>query len=131
MIDVKNMSFEFDQGTIIFENTNFKLSDGHIGIFGDNGLGKTTLLNFISGQLSPQQGTISLDGQVQIVSQFNDWEECRSPGELQLQRLKKAVFSNPDILLLDEPTSNLDKNGIKALTGLIQHFSGIVLTVSP
>ncbi|MFT8324557.1 hypothetical protein [Oenococcus sicerae] len=32
--------------------------------------------------------------------------------------------------MLDEPTSNLDKNGIKALTGLIQHFSGIVLTVS-
>lgn len=92
MIDVKNMSFEFDQGTIIFENTNFKLSDCHIGIFGDNGLGKTTLLNFISGQLSPQQGTISLDGQVQIVSQFNDWEECRSPGELQLQRLKKSCI---------------------------------------
>ncbi|MBZ5964985.1 MAG: ATP-binding cassette domain-containing protein [Leuconostoc gelidum] len=130
MIDVKNISFQFDQGNIVFDNINFRLSEGHIGIVGDNGVGKTTLINLISGRLLPQKGTISLEGKVKIVSQFNDWEDYHSPGELQLQRLKDAVFSNPDILLLDEPTSNLDKNGIKVLSGLIRHFSGIVLLIS-
>lgn len=130
MIDIKNVSFQFEEGHIVFDNINFRISEGHVGIVGDNGVGKTTLINLISGKLSPQKGTISLIGNVQVISQFNDWEENYSPGEVQLQRLKEAFFSNPDILLLDEPTSNLDKQGIKLLSGLISHFSGIVLLIS-
>lgn len=130
MIDVKNISFQFDQGNRVFENVSFKITEGHIGIVGNNGVGKTTFMRLISGQISPQIGTITLSGKVKMVSQFNDWEGEHSPGEIQIQRLKDAVFSYPDILLLDEPTSNLDKNGLKALSGLIQHFPGIVLLIS-
>jgi ABC-type Fe3+/spermidine/putrescine transport system ATPase subunit len=50
-------------GVQILDEINFKASKGDlIGLLGPSGSGKTTLLNIIGGFLSPDSGTLHLDG---------------------------------------------------------------------
>ena len=51
-----NFSYADNQ---IFNNLNFEILSGErVGIIGDNGTGKTTLINLICGKLSAKKGTI-------------------------------------------------------------------------
>ncbi|MDQ5957203.1 MAG: ATP-binding cassette, subfamily er 3 [Patescibacteria group bacterium] len=42
----------------------------------------------------------------------------------------KSLISNPDILLMDEPTNNLDKQGIKDLTEYMKNYTGTAIVIS-
>ena len=44
--------------------------------------------------------------------------------------LAQAVFGNPDVLILDEPTNNLDIKTIKWLENFLSHFPNVVIVVS-
>ena len=44
--------------------------------------------------------------------------------------IAKALISNPDIVLMDEPTNNLDKQGIKDLTEFMQDYENTALVIS-
>lgn len=60
----KNVGFDFQNKKKIFKNINFKINFGEkIGIIGENGVGKTTLVNLISGLLIPKHGIILSDNQ--------------------------------------------------------------------
>jgi zinc transport system ATP-binding protein len=62
IIDIKNLSFGYDQMPIL-HNVNLQISRGEfMGIFGPNGGGKTTLLKLLLGFLKPDAGTIELLG---------------------------------------------------------------------
>lgn len=95
-----------------------------MALVGDNGTGKTTLLRLITGILKPDAGMVRYDGHAEMVSQFPAGMEVVSPGQGQMQRISRAFAKRPDILLLDEPTSNLDAEGIRKLTGMIRGLSG-------
>merc|ERR1712061_231375 len=41
-----------------------------------------------------------------------------------------AMWQNPHILILDEPTNYLDRDGLGALTGAIKDFGGGVIIIS-
>jgi ATP-binding cassette subfamily F protein 3 len=65
MISVNNISKEFG-GEILFQNINFNISKKErIGLAGKNGAGKSSLLNIIAGELSPDSGTIVLSGDIE------------------------------------------------------------------
>jgi len=52
---------------LLFENVNFDLPRGGIvGIIGPNGAGKTTLFRMITGQETPDEGTLKIGDTVQI-----------------------------------------------------------------
>ena len=52
---------------ILFENMEFTLpAGGIVGVIGPNGAGKSTLFNMITGQLLPDEGTISLGDSVKL-----------------------------------------------------------------
>ena len=63
MLDIKKITFKFDN-TPIFNNIEFQVNSGEsVGIVGPNGCGKTTLIRVISGVLEPFNGEIYVDGQ--------------------------------------------------------------------
>lgn len=73
-IAVKNINFSFPGGETLFENFKetipaFKL----IGIIGESGRGKTTLLDLIAGLQLPLSGSISVDGQLLDRETFPRW----------------------------------------------------------
>ncbi|MFD0965948.1 phospholipid ABC transporter ATP-binding protein MlaF [Seminibacterium arietis] len=63
LIEVKNLTFKRGE-RIIYDNLNLQVEQGKItAIMGPSGIGKTTLLKLIGGQLLPEQGQILFDGQ--------------------------------------------------------------------
>ncbi|WGW12927.1 ABC-F family ATP-binding cassette domain-containing protein [Saxibacter everestensis] len=59
VVDVENVSYSLDDGTVIFDDVTFRLGPGdRYGVVGVNGAGKTTLFKLITGALSPGSGRI-------------------------------------------------------------------------
>jgi ATP-binding cassette subfamily F protein uup len=72
-VEVSNLGVELG-GRRLFSNFNFTFANGQrIGVCGRNGLGKTTLLKIIIGQLAPTDGTVKI-GQL---TKFNYVDQAR------------------------------------------------------
>lgn len=91
MLELSNIYKTFNPGTIdektLFADFSLKISDGEfVGVIGSNGSGKTTMLNIISGDMSPDSGDIILDG-------------TALSGQKNFKRAKKIgrVFQNPSM----------------------------------
>ncbi len=60
LMNVNDLSFAFKEGDPLFSHISFHLNKGErIGIIGKNGKGKSTLLNCLAGELTPQSGEVS------------------------------------------------------------------------
>lgn len=58
MITLKELSFSYSRKKEVLDRINLEIGSGHIcGLLGKNGEGKTTLLNLLSGQIFPDQGS--------------------------------------------------------------------------
>ena len=63
MIEIQNLNYAYASKRKVFTGLDLRLEAGHIhGLFGCNGVGKTTLLKLLAGLLCPTSGTISIDG---------------------------------------------------------------------
>ena len=61
MIEIKNLCFGYKKSKNVLENVNLNLKKGCIhGLFGKNGVGKTTLLKLIGGLVFPDSGEIKV-----------------------------------------------------------------------
>lgn len=100
----------------------------HIGIVGANGVGKTTLLNILSGELLPDEGNVIREVPVSYFKQFReqvDLQSCRKLGLAgkvsrqhlsggEMTRLGLAAMNKDSLLTFaDEPTANLDADGVE------------------
>ncbi len=134
MIKIEQLAIEFDD-RLIFEDLNLEIGHGsRIGIVGNNGSGKTSLVNIISGQLEPKKGRIDIgmDDVVAVMPQvhYTSGEETLSGGERTKKAVLKAFQEYSNILILDEPTNHLDLKGIKWLQHLIDDYYGTVIVIS-
>ena len=75
-IELKNIYFKYqDDSNFIFKDLNLKIKkNSTIGIFGQSGRGKTTLIDIVSGLLKPTKGSIEIDG-VNIEINLNSWRD--------------------------------------------------------
>lgn len=130
MLQISNLSFSY-QNQPLFENLNLTLVDsGIVGIIGDNGIGKTTLLRLIAGELKQDDGSIRVLGAVGFLKQAQDDMEEKSGGERTQIRLAELFRQDPEILLLDEPTNNLDNESKAWLLRKLREYRGLVLVAS-
>lgn len=66
IIEIHNISKSFDD-KILIDNLEYTLArTDRIGIIGKNGMGKSTLINILNGQLSPDSGQIEIGETVKI-----------------------------------------------------------------
>ncbi len=63
MLELKNISYEVDDGKEILQDVSLKISDRFVAITGPNGGGKSTLAKIIAGIYQPTAGQILLDGE--------------------------------------------------------------------
>ena len=90
-IEFKNVSFFYDNATDpIIKSIDFRIEKGEcIAILGENGTGKSTLLNLISGLLKPSSGLVLLDNVEQVIYSNKYW-------------IKKISYIQQNIFLLNE-----------------------------
>ncbi|WP_281560281.1 phospholipid ABC transporter ATP-binding protein MlaF [Thalassomonas sp. RHCl1] len=63
LVDIQNITFKRDE-RVIYDDISLSIPKGKVtAIMGPSGIGKTTLLRLIGGQLKPQSGKILFDGQ--------------------------------------------------------------------
>ena len=74
-ISLKNINFRYsDKDPILLKNINFKIKCGTtIGLIGESGAGKTTLINIILGLIRPNSGSIEIDG-ANIEENIKNWQ---------------------------------------------------------
>ncbi len=59
-LELKNVNFKYDESHTILKDVNLKIPKGsRIAIVGDNGSGKTTIMDLLLGIILPDRGTIS------------------------------------------------------------------------
>jgi ATP-binding cassette subfamily F protein uup len=174
--EASDVTFAYDGRPIVKGFSATVMRGDRIGVIGPNGSGKTTLLRLLLGELSPQQGEISLgtrreviyfdqmreqldlDKSVQenvgegndtllingqprhIIGYLQDFlfspERARSPvsilsgGERNRLLLAKLFTKPSNILVMDEPTNDLDAETLDLLEDLLCEYPGTLLLVS-
>ncbi|MBU5467930.1 Vga family ABC-F type ribosomal protection protein [Virgibacillus sp. MSJ-26] len=101
-----------------------------IGLVGRNGSGKTSLLEIIAGKLVPEEGDISQHAHVELLPQLKRTNTTKSGGEITQEYIQQALNSNAALLLVDEPTTNLDTNHIEWVEKRLQEWQGALVIVS-
>lgn len=177
IIEFHNVSKAFKDKTILngFDYT-FKKGE-RVGIIGKNGTGKSTFLNLLTQNLSPDGGKIVVGETVkigyytqggitvkpnqkvidvirafgdfiplakgrqisaqQLLERFlfdrkkqYDFVEKLSGGEQKRLYLCTVLIQNPNVLILDEPTNDLDIVTLNVLESFLMDFPGVLLVVS-
>lgn len=188
-ITLANLSWSTPDGRPLFSHLNLSFGPERAGLVGRNGVGKTTLLRLITGELTPSSGTVSVSGSVGVLRQSvqvargdtiadlfgtrdaltvlvraeageasanelanADWTlearmvealaragldadaktplETLSGGQRTRAGLAALIFTEPDFLILDEPTNNLDRDGRRAIIDLLAGWRGGAIIVS-
>lgn len=175
-IEIEHVSKSYDGRELIKDFTYYTIRNERIGIVGENGCGKTTLLKLLVGEELPDSGTITI-GETIRVGYFSQMVEHMNPemrvidyvknvaeyirtskgvtsasqmcerflftpeiqynpigklsgGEKRRLYLLKVLMTAPNVLILDEPTNDLDIATLTILEDYLDYFEGIVIVVS-
>jgi ATP-binding cassette subfamily F protein uup len=175
--EAADISFAFDDGKNVVKSFSTLIQRGDkVGFIGRNGVGKTTLIKLLLGELTPQQGSIKTGTNLNIayfdqyrsaldeektvqdnvsggrdmleiggksrhvISYLQDFlfapERCRQPvkvlsgGERNRLLLAKLFTQPSNVLVLDEPTNDLDIDTLDLLEELLIDYKGTVILVS-
>lgn len=100
-----------------------------IGVVGRNGAGKSTLAHMLTGEDHDFSGQLIADGPVAYVPQIAP-TFAQSGGQAMMARVREALANRPEILILDEPSSNLDEAHQDWLIQQLRQFRGLLLLIS-
>lgn len=106
-----HLSYTIPNTTVQFDDLNLSFEKRRYGLIGDNGVGKTTLLQLLVGQLKPHTGHVLLSGTATYCPQFiENTQQNLSIIELlgiqkkwhALQRLKKGQMFEDDLEIIGD-----------------------------
>src|SRR5262249_15552232 len=63
------MGYSNPDGRVLFSDLDLSFGSERVGLVGRNGVGKTTLLNLIAGELAPRTGSIVVNGKLGALRQ--------------------------------------------------------------
>lgn len=176
IVDARGISFRYDEQPLI-DNLTIKITRGdRIGLVGNNGVGKSTLLKILLGELEPQSGSIKMGLNLEIgyfdqlrrkldpkrtvadiVGDGRDYIKINgkerhvigylrgflfsakramtpvsalSGGECNRIILAKLFTQPSNLLVLDEPTNDLDVETLEVLEEQLSLYSGTLIVVS-
>lgn len=177
ILELKNISKRFGD-TVILDDFSYSFTRGErIGIIGKNGVGKSTFLKILTGEVEAdsgeldtgetivfghyQQKGIEVDETMRVIdvlkeiasvieladgtqisaSQFLEHfmftpemqytpVEKLSGGEKRRLGLMMTLIKNPNFLILDEPTNDLDLDTLQVLEEFLLNFGGCLIVVS-
>jgi ATPase subunit of ABC transporter with duplicated ATPase domains len=101
-----------------------------VALVGRNGAGKSTLLQVLAGERDADRGQVLCYGERVLVPQGIAPDASGSPGEVRRRRLQDALDASPDLLLLDEPTLDLDQAGLTWLVASLRSWRKGLLVVA-
>ena len=190
LITLDGLSQSSPDGRVLFEHLSLALGRERTGLVGRNGVGKTTLIRLILGELPPSAGAVEVNGRVAALRQqlepppgatladligvaeplaqlarletgegtdgdleAADWTlpqrtqtalaelglagiplarpaSTLSGGQATRAALAALLIAEPDFIVMDEPTNNLDADGRAAVADLLEHWRGGALVVS-
>lgn len=90
-ITISNLSYQLDNGTIIFKNLSVSLTEPRTALIGQNGSGKSILANLLTKEISPTQGDVMVNGEIAIYRQ--------TPSNLLCENTTIAEFLHVDKIL--------------------------------
>ena len=92
MISLSNVQKSYGD-KIIFDNLSLTIYDGEkIGIIGDNGQGKTTLLKIIMGDTDIDSGTIKINENIGYLKQVSEFSVDKILKSIENQEFAKSFF---------------------------------------
>lgn len=135
---------------LILSIENLKIySEDRIGLVGLNGAGKTTLINILCGEAKMDEGFIRRYGTYSVVDQLgtteyedidkkvankfgaqHTWNDHLSGGEKTRFKIAKCFDKDSNIIFADEPTSNLDVEGVELLDNKFKEYKGALVVIS-
>lgn len=148
LLQAENIVVSFGEQKVLDFDRFVVYQGERIGLVGANGAGKTTLLRVLAGELEPDGGTVKsmcdthffrqfsegidpfeLDGKEMKALQIQDkvWQETVSGGEDTRMRLAWMFSSGKGLVFLDEPTANLDMEGIALLKHKLLELDTMVI----
>lgn len=173
ILGLHNVTFAYPEQKPLFINCDFGIDlTSRVAIVGPNGVGKSTFLKLLTGDLEPQRGEVKKNHRLRI-GRFDQhsgehltaeespseylmrlfdlpYEKARkqlgtfglsshahtikmkdlSGGQKARVALAELCLNAPDVVILDEPTNNLDIESIDALADAINDYKGGVIIVS-
>ncbi|MEM7465815.1 MAG: ATP-binding cassette domain-containing protein, partial [Pseudomonadota bacterium] len=176
VVEARGISFRYDEQPLI-DNLSLKIMRGdRIGLVGNNGVGKSTLLKILLGELAPQQGSLKMGLNLEIgyfdqlrrkpdpsktvaeiVGDGRDYIKINgkerhvigylrgflfsakramtpvgalSGGECNRIILAKLFTRPTNLLILDEPTNDLDVETLEVLEEQLCEYLGTLIVVS-
>jgi len=149
LVECRNLKKSYGD-RLILDIENLCIYDhDRIGIVGVNGAGKTTLLNLLSKRIEPDEGWVKLYGRCSYISQLEPpqeaiiqpeiaskfqvhqtYRESMSGGEKTRFKLAAGLSHNNAIIFADEPTSNMDIEGIQLVERSLAKFAGALVLIS-
>ncbi|MDA9666730.1 ATP-binding cassette domain-containing protein [Luminiphilus sp.] len=176
VVELEQVSFSYEEDKIVDNFSTIIQRGDRIGIVGGNGVGKSTLIKLLLGELSPNVGTVSIGTKLEVaysdqlrgeldpekdlidnicggqqfieingqrrhaISYLSDFlftpERIRTPvkalsgGEVNRAILARLFTRAANLLVLDEPTNDLDIETLELLEEILLDFKGTVLLVS-
>lgn len=125
---VAGLQLDTAHGRPLLRDLHVSLEAGdRVALIGRNGIGKSTLLRAIA---SSEQGSIKFRGHLCWVPQHLAADSELSPGQHRRAHLQTALRKRPELLILDEPTQDLDADGVDWLRNALGGFNGTLLVVS-
>lgn len=177
IVEFEEVTFAYDDKLILKNYSNIFARGQKIGIIGKNGVGKTTFLKILEGEIQPNSGEIDrgetlvfghfkqdgisfkpeqrvidfvtdiaenfplANGNSMSASQFLQLflfepQQQYTPidrlsgGEKKRLQLLSVLYKNPNFLILDEPTNDLDLPTLTVLEQFLNDYAGCLLIVS-